>query len=123
MNAEDLVITFKKNMASLSKTERRRAIESVRDVIRAAMLDDAAGSAYEVECCPRCGSVAIVKKGKSKNGEQVHKRGLSGEQICVMTGVNDSNETFFEVSGRGVLSRKRAMDVLRGRIRRTETIK
>ena len=227
MNAEDLVITFKKNMANLSKTERRRAIESVRDVIRAAAFDDAAGSSYEVECCPRCGSVAIVKKGKAKNGEQrylcrdcgrtfgmgserilgtsklpketwmayaecfvlmlplrecakrchvclktaytmrhrlieclsayspsfkvergcgceldetyfpesfkgnhtkgsftmprpsrhrgkqVHKRGLSREQICVMTGVNDSNETFFEVSGRGVLSRKRAMDVLR----------
>lgn len=230
MNAEDLVIIFKKNMANLSKTERRRAIESVRDVIRAAMFDDAVGSTYEVECCPRCGSIVIVKKGKSKNGEQrylcrdcgrtfgmgserilgtsklpketwmayaecfvlmlplrecarrchvclktaytmrhrlieclsayspsfkvergcgceldetyfpesfkgnhtkgsfmmprasrhrgkqVHKRGLSREQICVMTGVNDSNETFFEVSGRGVLSRKRAMDVLRGRI-------
>lgn len=29
MNAEDLVITFKKNMANLSKTERRRAIESM----------------------------------------------------------------------------------------------
>lgn len=72
MNAEDLVITFKKNMASLSKTERRRAIESVRDVIRAALFDDATGSTYEVECCPRCGSVAIVKKGKSKNGEQRH---------------------------------------------------
>ena len=49
-------------------------------------------------------------------GKQVHKRGLSREQICVMTGVNDSNETFFEVSGRGVPSRRRAMDVLRGRI-------
>ena len=70
MNSEDLVITFKKNMANLSKTERRRAIESVRDVIRAAAFDAAAGSSYEVECCPRCGSVAIVKKGKAKNGEQ-----------------------------------------------------
>lgn len=38
MNAEELVITFKRNMADLSKTERRRAIESVRDVIRAAMF-------------------------------------------------------------------------------------
>lgn len=36
MNAEDLVLNFKKGMANLSKTERRRAIESVRDVIRAA---------------------------------------------------------------------------------------
>ena len=56
MNAEDLVIIFKKNMANLSKTERRRAIESVRDVIRAAMFDDAVGSTYEVECCP-CANV------------------------------------------------------------------
>ena len=231
MDAEDLIASFKRDMASLSRMERRRAIESVRDVIRAAMFDDAAGSDYEVECCPRCGSVAIVKKGKSKNGEQrylcrtcgrtfgmgserilgssklpketwmayaecfvlmlplrecarrchvclktaytmrhrlieclsayspsfkvergcgceldetyfpesfkgnhsrgsftlprkarhrgkqVHKRGLSREQICVMTGVNDANETFFEISGRGILSRKRAMDVLRGRIK------
>ena len=230
MNAEDLVLNFKKGISNLSRTERRRAIESVRDVIRAAAFDDAAGSTYEVECCPLCGSVAIVKKGKSRNGEQrylcrdcgrtfgmgggrilgrsrlpretwmayaecfvlmlplrecarrchvclktaytmrhrlieclsayspaftvgrgcgceldetyfpesfkgnhakgsfvmprpsrrrgrqVHRRGLSREQICVMTGVNDSNETFFEVSGRGVLSRERAMDVLRGRI-------
>ena len=68
MNAEDLVITLKKNMAKLSKSERRRAIESVRDVIRAAMFDDAAGTSYEIQRCPRCGSVAIVKKGKSRNG-------------------------------------------------------
>lgn len=70
MNAEDLVITFKRNMAKLSRAERRRAIESVRDVIRAAAFDDAADSAYEVECCPRCGSAAVVKKGKAANGEQ-----------------------------------------------------
>lgn len=70
MNAEDLVITFKRNMAKLSRAERRRAIESVRDVIRAAAFDDAADSAYEVEFCPRCGSAAVVKKGKAANGEQ-----------------------------------------------------
>ena len=33
-----------------------------------------------------------------------------------MTGVNDPNETFLEVTGRGALSRGRAMDALRGRI-------
>lgn len=70
MNADDLVLNFKKGMANPSKTERRRATESVRDVIRTAAFDDAAGSAYEIERCPRCGSVAVVKKGKSKNGEQ-----------------------------------------------------
>lgn len=70
MNAEDLVIAFKRDMAKLSGTERRRAIESVRGVIRTAAFDDAAGSAYEGERCPRCGSVAVVKKGKAGNGEQ-----------------------------------------------------
>ena len=230
MKAEELVITLKKNMAKLSKTERRRAIESVREVLRAAMFDDAAGDGYEIERCPRCGSVAVVKKGKSGNGEQrylcrdcgrtfsgatnrvlgtsklpretwmayaecfvlmlplrecaercgvclktaytmrhrlieclnayspefhvghgqaceldetyfpesfkgnhtkgsfklprkprrrgkqVHKRGLSREQICVMTGISDSNVTFLEVSGRGIVSRKRAMAALSNRI-------
>ena len=33
-----------------------------------------------------------------------------------MTGVNDSNETFLEVSGRNILSRKRAIDALSHRI-------
>ena len=44
MNAEDLDTTLKKNMAKLSKSERCRAIETVRDIIRSAMYDDAAGS-------------------------------------------------------------------------------
>ena len=70
INAEDLVLNFKKDMANLSKIERRRAIESVRDVIRAAAFDDAVGFAYEVDCCPRCSSVVIVKKGKFGNGGQ-----------------------------------------------------
>ena len=230
MDADDLVITLKKSLAKLSRTERRKAVELVGDVVRAAMFDDAAGDGYEVERCPRCGSVAIVKKGKSRNGEQrylcrdcgrtfsgstdrilgtsklpretwmayaecfvlmlplrecagrcgvclktawtmrhrlieclkeyspefhvgqgqaceldetyfpesfkgnhskgpftlprkarhrgkqVHRRGLSREQICVMTGVSDTDATFFEVSGRGVVSRKRAAEALRDRI-------
>lgn len=70
MDADDLVITLKKSLAKLSRTERRKAVELVGDVVRAAMFDDAAGDGYEVGRCPRCGSVAIVKKGKSRNGEQ-----------------------------------------------------
>ena len=203
---------------------------NIGDVVRAAMFDDAAGDDYEIERCPRCGSTAVVKKGKSKNGDrrylcrgcgrtfsgstgrvlgrsrlpretwmayaecfalvlplrecaarcgvclktawtmrlrlieclrayspdfrvgrggaceldetyfpesfkgnhsggsfemprkarhrgkEVHRRGLSREQICVMTGISDTNATFFEVSGRGVVSRKRAAEALRGRI-------
>ncbi|CUO98033.1 hypothetical protein [Collinsella aerofaciens] len=60
MDADDLVISLKMGLSRLSKSERRRAIESVRDVIRAAMFDDAAGAGYEIRRCPRCGSVAIV---------------------------------------------------------------
>lgn len=52
MNSEDLDTTLKKNMAKLSKSERRRAIETVRDIIRPVMYDDAAGSGYEIERCP-----------------------------------------------------------------------
>lgn len=68
MNAEDLVITLKKNMAKLSKSERRRAIESVRDIIRAAMFDDAAGSGYEVERCPP------LRLGRYRQEGQVQER-------------------------------------------------
>lgn len=230
MDADDLVINLKMGLARLDKTERRRAIESVKDVIRAAMFDDAAGGGYEIERCPRCGSAAVVKKGRSKSGGQrylcrgcgrtfsgstdrilgtsklpretwmeyaecfvlmlplrecaarckvclktawtmrirlieclrayspefhvgrggaceldetyfpesfkgnhskgsfkmprkarhrgkeVRKRGLSREQVCVMTGISDTGSTFLEVSGRGVVSRKRAMEALRDRI-------
>ena len=63
MNAEDFIVSFKRDMAALSRTERLRAIESVRGVLRAALFDDAAP-------CPRCGSIAVVKKGKSGNGDQ-----------------------------------------------------
>lgn len=230
MNVEDLDTTLKKNMAKLSKSERRRALKTVRDIIRAAMFDDAVGGDYEIERCPCCGSVAIVKKGKSRNGEQrylcrdcgrtfsdsadrilgaskllletwmayaerfvlmfplrecanrccvclktaftmryrfieclkeyspefhvgqgqaceldetffpesfkgnyskgsfnlprkarhrgeqFHKCGLSRDRICVIMGISDTNATFFDVSGRSVVSRNRAEKALRGRI-------
>lgn len=64
MNAEDFIVSFKRDMAALSRTERLRAIESVRDVLRGALFDDAAGVRYDAESCPRCGSIAVVKKGK-----------------------------------------------------------
>lgn len=62
MNAEDLVIAFKRDMAKLNGTERRRAIESVRDVIRAAAFDDTAGSAYEVERSRVCLKTAYAMR-------------------------------------------------------------
>lgn len=53
MNAEDLVIAFKRDMAKLSGTERRRAIESVRGVIRTAAFDDAAALRLRGRAQPR----------------------------------------------------------------------
>ena len=61
------------------------------------------------------GSFTLPRKARHR-GKQVHKRGLSREQICVMTGISDTNATFFEVSGRGVVSRKRVAEALRDRI-------
>lgn len=70
MRAEELERYFRDGIESMSATERRRAIEAVRGVIRAALFDDASAGACEVSCCPRCGSIAIVKKGRGRNGEQ-----------------------------------------------------
>lgn len=52
-----------------------------------------------------------------ERGGQVHKRGLSREQICVMTGVNDSGDAFLDMAGRGSLSTSRALESLRGKVR------
>lgn len=70
MKAEELERYFRDGIESMSATERRRAIEAVRGVIRAALFDDASTGDCEVSCCPRCGSIAIVKKGRGRNGEQ-----------------------------------------------------
>lgn len=49
-------------------------------------------------------------------GTPASKRGLSREQICVMTGVADDNSAFLTMSGRGVISKNRALAALDGRI-------
>ncbi|MEE1208741.1 MAG: IS1595 family transposase, partial [Parafannyhessea umbonata] len=49
-------------------------------------------------------------------GRQRRKRGLSKEQICIMSGVNDSGESFLDMAGRGSLSSQRALACLRGRV-------
>ena len=49
-------------------------------------------------------------------GTPASKRGLSGEQICVMTGVADDDSAFLTVSGHGIISKNRAIAALDGRI-------
>jgi transposase-like protein len=51
-----------------------------------------------------------------KRGGQNHTRGLSKQQICVMTGINDSGGMFYELTGRGLLSKERADTVLKNKI-------
>ena len=51
-----------------------------------------------------------------RRGRSVRKRGLSKEQICVASGVNDSGGAFLEVVGRGVLTKAEAARALAGRV-------
>ncbi len=50
-------------------------------------------------------------------GTPASKRGLSGEQICVMGGVADDGSMFLTMSGRGVISKTRAIAALDGRLK------
>ena len=49
-------------------------------------------------------------------GTPASKRGLSKEQICVMSGVADDNSAFLTMSGRGIISKNRAIAALDGKI-------
>ena len=61
------------------------------------------------------GSFKLPKETRNR-GKEIHRRCLSREQICIMTGISDTNATFFEMTGRGIVPRERAMEALRGRI-------
>lgn len=49
-------------------------------------------------------------------GTPASKRGLSREQICVMSGANDAGAAFLELSGRGAISKSRVLASLDGKI-------
>ena len=55
----------------------------------------------------RRGSFELPRRAHHR-GRQRRKRGLSKEQICIMSGVNDSGESFLDMAGRGSLSSQRA---------------
>lgn len=63
----------------------------------------------------RRGSFELPRRAHHRGGQR-RKRGLSKEQICIMSGVNDSGESFLDMAGRGSLSSQRALACLRGRI-------
>ena len=103
-------------------TMRHRLIECLSAYSPSFRIERGCGCELDETYCPESfkgnhakGSFTMPRPSRHR-GKQVHRRGLSRELICVMTGVNDPNETFLEVTGRGALSRGRAMDALRGRI-------
>lgn len=51
-----------------------------------------------------------------KSGKKAAKRGQSKQQVCVVTGIDDTGASFLVVSGRGMLGKERAYKALVGRI-------
>ena len=58
----------------------------------------------------------MLPRPARKRGGSLHVRGISKEQICVLTGVNDAGDMFYEVACRGRLDTATATDLLTGRI-------
>lgn len=57
--------------------------------------------------------------GKGHPGKkewQKRPRGVGREQICVLTGVNDEGDVFYELAGRSCLTGARASELLKGKI-------
>lgn len=50
------------------------------------------------------------------SGHESHTRGISREQICVLTGINDSGDIFYEIAGRGRLDSGTAYSLLEGKV-------
>ena len=223
------IATVERKLVALSRSERKAAIEQLQQLVREISFDLAAGVSHEVGCCPRCGGLEFIKKGKSADGSQryfchgcgrtfgiktanaiamsklpvakwmlyiecfvnmlslracaqkcsislksafcmrhrllevikkfcpvfsvdagvsaeldetyfaesfkgnhtnsstftmprpAHKRGRvrrpNSEQICVLSGVNDKGAAFFELAGRGNISKARAMSTLKGKVK------
>ena len=51
-----------------------------------------------------------------KRGRDGVKRGISSDQVCVLTGINDKGDCFFDLACKGRLDGATALDLLTGRI-------
>ena len=63
-------------------------------------------------------TVFVMPRKAHKRTKALRKRGLSKEQICVATGVDDAGRSFLTVCGRGVISKDCAMSALKVHIGR-----
>lgn len=52
-----------------------------------------------------------------KKEKHKRKRGLNKGQICVLMGINDAGDVFYEIAGRGPLTKARAMELLRDKVK------
>lgn len=62
------------------------------------------------------GSFELPRKARH-HGNQNHTRGISNEQICVLTGINDAGDMFYEIACRGRLDSGTAFSLLEGKIK------
>lgn len=103
---------------------RMRLIESIRRHLP--RFHAAAGCAVQLdETYLRESFKGNHRRGKFRlprparhRGTPASKRGLSKEQICVVTGVADDGSAFLTMSGRGLLSKSRAIVALGGKLAR-----
>ena len=51
-----------------------------------------------------------------KNGQEAKLIGSSNEQICIASGINDMNNVFFEIAGRGQLTNDSLKKILKNKI-------
>lgn len=51
-----------------------------------------------------------------KNGQEAKMIGSSNEQICIASGINDTNHVFFEIAGRGQLTNQSLKQILENKI-------
>lgn len=124
--AAKLVSGVRNGLALLDDDERRRAIEALRSIVYEDMFGTSsrelpAGDRVEIDETYFRDSYKGYRKGTMprparKSGKKAAKRGLSKQQVCVVTGIDDTGASFLVVSGRGMLGKERAYKVLNGRI-------
>ena len=58
----------------------------------------------------------IMPRKARKNGQEAKLTGSSNEQICIASGINDMNNVFFEIAGRGQLTNKSLEKILKNKV-------
>ena len=67
------IARLERELGVLSRSDRKAAIEQLQQLVREVSFDLAAGAPQEVECCPRCGGLDFIKKGKASDGSQRYR--------------------------------------------------